>query len=652
MATVLDYNRKDYEQIAEGLSKVIPGSPPAANIAGLSTDALTTYLRLSRANIDRNAGQRNEVPTEGVLSADTVRRTPGAKDRALGTISEIKANPNLLSDPAYMQQYQALIGAVGGPLDHDWDTVSAEESAYLPTLEARLNSGVSLNTIFANSAAEAEAAQQAALEAAADAEAEQRAAAEVKSQAVAGLVYAGYLKPEDANSLGAAEYAMKRLIVANIPQNEWGAEQGKLFTNGIGGEMTPYAVSFLQDHIGGFDNNSADLKADLESGDAARITQAQSYLNLMGADVEVNGTYDRATADAALANLHAPLTMPEGILVGGNVDYNALYEGARAGMIALPMNDLNKYLPADVVEVANLYPLASETNDPMAMTREAFVAERMIADDPARYERFLTDENTRRAALMIDAEIQLPVVEIAPETPEVVERNDIAQNPAGIIDTPSDDAVTDAAQPIVDAIRDQGLGVTSANDYVVWGGKSVGLSAIAVALRENHGLVGDGVADDKMSVQGAIALTLEVVTGDPGSMINPDDIRDIEESLGLMSNQKLDVTNPMDMKTLLQGVVSYKDTLAGRMEGKSFEESSTIMRPDVAAAIERAAGLTPSPATTPVIDPATSEKIRLHQYFNGPAEGLPAAPALISRADPAMTPVADNRDAPKFDMAG
>lgn len=423
MAETLEQTLDTQQQIATGLASLIPGAPGASRINGLSAGGLAGFLKYSKENIDNNAGAGYEQP--GVLRFVTGNdaKKPGARDNALSLIDRYNKDPSSLSAQD-IQAAQALVGSAFGPLDNDWSTISPIEGNYLVTLESELRAGTTLGELFNQNyqseqeRLQAEAAAQAAREAA---EREAAMAAEAAAQAVAtrkaevaGTLYnAGYLTAENAENDMAIAAAMNDFIAKNTPQRDWAKQQELVF----GGDfekwtLSPYASTFIASKTQGM--YSARLESDLESGQ--NIELAQGFLRTQGHDgVTVNGVVDRETFNAGTQEIQKPLTIPEGILVGENsIDHGKLMNMAAKGQLLLPGMDeksLAEYLSPEDVEVAMMYDPAGTGS---GTSREAFVAERMLGDNPDKYRAFLAAENAKRAGATLDAPV-LDLAEISKE---------------------------------------------------------------------------------------------------------------------------------------------------------------------------------------------------------------------------------------------
>ncbi len=659
MAETPLYTPETETQIAQGLS-FLPGSSP--DVSAFSPAARAVYLKRLRTSVDQNFGAQPDI-SEGTDLSGPVRTTQGAKDIARKVAMDIKANPDLFNDPLYIQPYQSLLGLSGLALDDDFTTVSDGERSELDQLIDSLRADISLTDAFDRNAGQTRAAIEAA-----NLSAEQQAQLEAaRDDAKAGLVYAGYLDADNANDPAAYTLALKQLIADTTPQREWDATQSRVFANGKGGEFSADAATFIRDRLASLAPNPDAFKADLESGDEARISNAQHYLSLMGADVDVNGVYDRKTADAALAELHKPLEMPSGILYGDRVDHRALTGLAARGDIALPemtQDSLAKWMSPEDAEIAMTYPLAAEGADPTKMSREAYVAERMIGDDPATYQAFLAEENARRATLTIDANVVLPPVAVPVDATLEEERIDIAQNPAGLHNVEPQDVILDSAKPIAEMIQNDGVGITDRSGYVVFNDQNIPLAGVMDALMKDNGLSGDGEADGKISMQGALLVVAQFNEQDvsnPATLSeDSNDVMDYLHTAGFLEGKdnyavksQFDLSNPADREMLMRGIVSYADLqttkgIDARMNGTTLADVSTLGREDVSAAITQAASLTEkdAPAISPEYDLQTP---RLRQHFDS------ARDMLISRDDPAMSSTPDNKNtAPvmKLDLAG
>lgn len=440
------------------------------------------------------------------------------------------------------------------------------------------------------------------------------------------------------NDPAAYTLALKRLIADTTPEREWDATQSRVFANGKGGEFSADAATFIKDRLAGLAPNPDDLKADLESGDEARISNAQHYLSLMGADVDVNGVYDRKTADAALAELHKPLEMPSGILYGDKVDHRALIGLADHGDIALPemtQDSLAKWMSPEDAEIAMTYPLAADRGgDLMQMSREAYVAERMIGDDPAKYESFLAEENARRAAVTIDAEVTKPIME-TPVAAPMAEELDTANSLVPI--------ENDGSEHVGQQLRSEGIAETSNRGLVAFETIDEGTQALADHLKSFHadGMLTMEDAFNAVYTANTTDMEYMLAGGSPGGSEMPPSMRAqlgqiTAEQLGYESDHQFDLSNPVELQAVMTGLAAYynKDGTGGGRN--DFIEKFTEQKPEMVESIRRVAegrAQTETPTITPDYDLQTPRM----REFNKAVDG----PALISGNDPAMSPDAE-----------
>ncbi len=596
MADFLNYTPEDRKKIAQGLLPLVPGAPEGAAdaIAGMSDDGVTAQINFAKQIVDGNVAP--PAKRRGFLAMlrgeEPEPPEDGARDK-LRKLVDRERTGDRLTDPKQVQTLESALAAAGYKVGLN-SNISDQERGYLDAFYTQLGNGMSLNSIFtANTEtyqAEADAAAQAQADAAA---AEAQATADAQSQAdmykqyEAGLVYAGYLDPKDVGNPSAAAEALSGMV-SNVSRSNTPADELRsMFANIDSMEPNAKALDFIREHSLA-NNTSVRLEQDLESGDPAQIERAQAYMRLNGVqvggeDVQINGLiYSQDFKNVAEGMIRQPITAPEGTGPNGTLNIREIYAVSARDQLYVSQAMMEALSPGER-EAAMMYP---EAKDAMGggMTREGFVATRLLAQDPAKYEALLAADNAARAGATLDVPVEFQEIAVPAGTTLEEERIDIAQNPAGLRDIEGGDAVVDVTQPIADVIAEHGQGVTSNMGYVVFDGKEVGLEGVAEALKlaQNN----DG-AD--LTMQRVFSVVQEAVTGRADMPISIwDDVQPVTEMLGMEIGHRLNPQNPQDMATMLTGASMYAGMVAGRLEGK-FEPE--LPREDVAAAIKNVAGL-------------------------------------------------------------
>lgn len=574
----------------------------------------------------------------------------GTKDSLIALMDiELREGSALPSNDA--MAVKSVMSVAGYDVDLNNSTFSAEEEAAL----ARFQNNIDLfsleemaNRNFAAGAAEEAARvrleqEQATLE---------LSQTQLKGSVASMLVYGGYLAPEDAQNDMRIASALNLAITINSPYENQVEDQKKMFVDMQNWQLTSEAAIYLRTNLGDTTPQNATrtgdlLREQLESGNPALISLAQGYLASQpgNEDLVINGTLDRATYDAGLAELQSPVALPAGVYDedGTTIRGDKLMEYAVRGQLYLPVEALS---PEDRALYDSL-PFAADREPGEVNAKERLLASRLILNNPEGYARLLEAENARRAAATLDVQVQLPVVEVPATATIVEEQLDIAQNPAGLLDNEEGNAVYDASQPIVDSIKEDGIGVTDRSGFVVFENQPIALSGIVEAIKLDKGAFGDGNADNLIGMDGAINLVRGAVSandiGLTGASIPlvPDNVWAINQSLGYDANYRFDITDPYEMQALLNGVITYQNVSAA---GVPFTEDfiaqySTTDRDDVKNAVGIASGVIP---TEPAAPAPTEET---------PNEGAPAlGPAFLSSVmntgtkTPPPVLVADNID--------
>lgn len=627
MAAPSDQRLKLLRQAA-GLATLQTGyQTTPAQLNDESDLALRLRVKDARTVIDNNLDMPVPEQEGGFFSFFSLSDEPapepvGTKDNLNQLIDRQLANEELA--PHEVTAVKAAMSVAAYDVDLEQDTFSPEEIAALGRFNTNIDNNLSLTQIAnsnfitatetenrLNARAQAdrlvqEQAEQAALEAAAleqqTADALERQNKQIRSLLVAG----GYLDEEDQDPEAAA-WAMRKMITIVSPDEDHVSEQTKIFTDFETKGFTPYALEYAKLHLSEImpqtDLRTGDLlREQLESGDPKMIELAQGYLATTNPDVQINGVIDQTTLDAANAAMRAPLTIPSDLIdTDGSVRLDNMMEMAVRGQLYLPVEALSEEEQA----IAMSYPLAADREPHETMSREKFIALRLLEDDsnpPAKYQAVLDAENARRAASSLDVEFDLPAVVVEPGTPLVEEIAEIAKNPTMLVPVENNDAVSDAAQPIVDHSAANAIGITTQSHILVFEGNEIALEGVVAALKQDQGSYGDGVADNMISMTGAINLVRGAV-GVNDQMgfsipLSPDDVAAVNASLGYEPNQRFDVTQPHDMAALLKGITTYQDVKAAGVPftDEFIEENTTVNHPDVDAAIKQASGVTPQPA--------------------------------------------------------
>lgn len=648
MAGVLDYySLKDKKEIAKGLISLVPGSPANLDaVDGMDAETVQSLTSDAKKKIDDNTKPLKKKPASLILTNTDEPIVLGAKDTLVSYINEELAQTRL-QDKEKIKKLEAAMAAGGYEVKMD-DLISDDERSHLDDFRARLKNGMSLNTIFNDNYKIAETNLEQQQKTAAAQALEAKNDADINNKYNAALVYAGYLKPEDINKpLGSAE-AMTMMIVNVVPDNQQATVQAGMYSNMETFKPNANALQFLVEHTG----NTAQIKveADLESGDPTRIARAQSFLALQGVkadgkDIETNGQiYSAGFKDSAEAFIRKPLTMPAGIIENGVVNTQKLWGMAASGQLYLPEDKLSD---ADR-KAAALYPPASERKDG-ELARETFIASRLIADDPKKYELMLAEENERRAKATLDVKVEAKVVAIAPGTP-VQEEKQIANNPLGITATTSITAG--------DSFVNQADGKTSQFEILQYNSPDKGMNDFASYLKDHAEggkvTLGDAIKGLNYASVDEKAAFLAGATGGDSADTHMAEVygRRLPEQLGYEATHEFDLSKPEEMKAVLTGVTAYvnRQTLGnGNVLIASFEDKM----PDAVASIDRVATGKPQldgskPAATPdsqtpitVPTPDKSVPIAskswgesLSEFFVGKAEAKEANPAAATPATP------------------
>lgn len=673
MADFLNYTSEDRKKIAQGLLPLVPGAPEGAAdaLAGMSDDGVNAQISFAKQLVDGNvAPPAKKRGLLAMLRGDEAEpQEDGARDK-LRKLVDRERTGDKLTDPKQVQTLESALAAAGYKVGLN-GAIFDQERGYLDTFYNQLGSGMTLNSIFAANTeiyqAEADAAAQAEVQAAA---AEAKAAAEAISRAdlqkqyEAGLVYSGYLDAKDVGNPAAAAEALSDMVSNTSRSNTPADELRSMFVDTNTMEPNAKALDFIREHSLA-NNTSVRLENDLESGEPAQVERAQAYMRLNGVqvegqDVQINGLiYSQDFKTVAQDMIRQPITAPEGTGPGGTLNIREIYSVTERDQLYVSEAMMEALSPGER-EAAMMYPEAKDALDG-GMTREGFVAARLLAEDPAKYNALLAADNAARAGATLDVEIELPTVAVPPDATLEEERVEIAQNPAGLQDVKPEEVVLDSAEPIAAAIQAEGTGVTDRSGYVVFDNQNIPLNAVMDAVVQDGGLSGDGNADNTVSMQGAMLIVAQFTGGDvsnPATLAN-----DAAEVMGFLHNSgfiegkdnlpgkpQFDLTNPADRQAVMQGLVTYADlkstqTLDGMTQGLTLEGASTLGREDVAAAIRAASGFdgvqpqtvpaAPAPAPT---DPAEKGFLAgtFERFGIGAAEA--ATPANIPEAPSAARP--------------
>lgn len=413
MANALNQTEKDRKQLLRGVSPLVGGLAPDAALETMDDGSVKALLSHARSVIDANVKPASKS-SGGWLS--WFRQTPpeeskGLKDRVRETAEKAAEGKTPLSADE-RQSLQSVMGLAGYDVELD-DTISESEQNQLPSFINTLKSNITLESSFnaqaRNAQEKIDSAKRAEAEAALTAEREKAritAEGEVKSQFSGGLVYAGFLDPKNVNDKNAVAAAMNQMIANRVHPAEMADEQESIFPGGKW-EPSEYGLTFLRRQLAGktalITNDKGvtgdRLLDDLQSQDPERIKLAQRFLNLMGADdVAPTGKYDMPTHQAAAQEVNKPLTVPEGAFIDGKMNHLVVYDLAVRGQLYLPMDKLTP----EQQKAAMALPLAKDRAPDAFMSREGFIAGILLKDEKT-YKSVLEEENTRRAAVKLEA---------------------------------------------------------------------------------------------------------------------------------------------------------------------------------------------------------------------------------------------------------
>lgn len=657
-------NREKMLKQAAGLSYLQTGELPKDGAFDIyNEDELRIFLNEYRLYINKNVKMdvREDADAGPVsFSQQPAAETPRIKDVLKKKIADV------LDDGQYPANDGLAIKSVmsisGYDVDLDNSSFTEAELSALGRFQNNVDTlsleQIANSNFILKAEEESRAAAKAEMARKAEAEVQSRVTqeADLKGSVASMLVYGGYLKAEDAGDNKHIASAMQMMMTIVTPHNEFPtlpAEEAKIFADTMDWKLNPYALDYVNKHLAGIAPRSLDgsddlLREHLTSNDPEMIKLAQGYLIAQGADgVKISGEIDPATYDAATAELKKPLpTPPPGLYADdGSLRLDNMLEMAVRGQLYLPADKLSE---ADK-KILDTLPYAADRGPGDIHCKEKFLANRLILQDPEGYLKLLEQENAARANATLDAQVVLPKVAVPPTATIVEEQLDIANNPAGLIDNPEGDAVYDASQPIVDGIKENGIGVTERMGFVVFEGKPVALSGIVEAIKLDQGAFGDGNADNLIGMDGAINLVRGAVNVNDIGMtgvaipLSPDDVWAINESLGYDQYHRFDITNPVEMQALLNGVITYQNVKAA---GVPFTQDfiaqySTIERPDVKTAVGIASGVTPAADPKPV-EPKNDgavETSALKGTFTVNANGV-----TVDTSGQKPSPVADNND--------
>ena len=408
MAGPTQQTSQDRVKITQGLMLLVPNAPDPASVESMDDDAVDILLKHNRAEIDRN--RKPAKPRAGLTNfrdMPPVQDQPGAKDKAIDLVRRAQSEKpeDALNDRERLS-VQSLLGASGFRVNFD-NKIDSEERSQLPQLEQRMREGLSIGSIFNQNYRIEQGMLERQQRAETSATLANQEQATINGKFTAGLVYAGYLKPNEMGDGKAAAIAMNQFIFDHTPHDKLVSEQKKIYRDMTAWQPSPYALEFLNKHTANLaphdpaDSRRDRLESDLESGDPSRIALAQNFLGLRGANIAATGKVDEVTAEAARSAITKPLTMPPGLVENGEVDRAMMENMAARGQLYLPITALT---PAEQ-KAAQAYPLAKDRGPELTITREQFIATRLIGDDPTRYERVLAEENERRSKATLDAPI-------------------------------------------------------------------------------------------------------------------------------------------------------------------------------------------------------------------------------------------------------
>ncbi len=434
-------SRQEQLKTIEGLGVLVNGEPSRTdNFAALPDAAINTLVRTMTRSVDKNAKPVQSLGGS-VASFFTGGPAPhGAKEKLQNILDRAESDAGL-TDANEIKGFQAALSASGYEIDFD-DKVSAREKGYIADFRQRLNGGMTLGAIANKNFADADAlatenANRLERERQQRADLEKRQAAErdagIKQQETiynrysSGLVYAGYLDPAKAADPKAAATAMAYFIVDNTQDGKYTQTRDSLFSDVQNGTPSQAAVEFLQKHTQGQVVGTR-LQADLESNDPTRIKLAQNYMAFDGRDVNATGAVDDVTFKNGQEMIRAPLTMPPGLVERGEVNIDKLYTMAERGQLYLPADKLTEEDRA----VLDTLPAAKDRKPDQVFTKEQFLAARLVLDNPAGYEKILAEENTRRADLSLNANLEAVskenVIASVAESTQALQTTDLPAN--------------------------------------------------------------------------------------------------------------------------------------------------------------------------------------------------------------------------------
>lgn len=618
----------------------------AGQVSGLATMPLEAQQAYIDAMIfgGLDANVRPSRSYEFVLANPTYEETEalyidGARTALFANIDGLTAGTALL-DSDTIASYEALL----------------DQTGFQPTLDGALapeeiESLVELRTAMLEGRPVAEIAS-ANLDAIASAEAAAQAlaadAAALRNESIAALRLGGYLPDEYLSHPNGPAAALRMLINDSVGPSRQVEEMNRAFENG---QITDYGRQFILEHA--IVSNET-LLAYADSADPARIAVIQHYANATGAaeiPAEAIGYMTPDTRDYVQAQLRAPLSVPDDLFTAdGRV--NPSYALNHANSIYLPIENLSATDRA-------LYDAMSDPNE-----RAMFAASSLLTDR-ASYEAALEVENARRAGIEWTTEVELPVVAVPEDATIIEEQFEIAQNPAALTFNSTGDAVIDAAQPIVDGIEEHGVGVTDRSGFVVFNGQDVALSGIVDALKLDNGSFGGGIEEGRMRLNEALNMINGAVAADdtggspfmdPTISTSPDQANAVLASLGYAPNHEFDLSNPVEMHALMQGIIIDRTIRNSDMpifsEERVQEVADSVLTDDVNAAIDRAMTGVPAetvPAPAPA-EPYEASHPRLMSHFHDARDNVVIAatePEIRQPVVPANTP-----RAPGLDMAG
>ncbi|MFA5591909.1 MAG: hypothetical protein WC989_01165 [Micavibrio sp.] len=648
-------------QTIQGMGSLVAGSPTdISRYAAMDIDALEIILRQQINLIDTNVRPPQSIIGRW-LNGSSLLQSEGAKANLQDTLRRAIGNETL--EAQEQSALEAALEAAGYDNVVFDNQLSAGERSHFNDFAQRLNEGFSLSSIFDNNAQartqsqleqerllreenimaqeQARRAASAASQAAEQAAEQARNAQELddfNNQLSAKLVFAGYLKPEEAGNEEAANKAISRLINDTTNHSLRNAEYGKAV---IGGQPTAYAMEVIEANIQGimpYDGNGNDrVKAFLESGDPAQVKLAQGYLGLSG-----TGEINAETAQAGLDAIRKPLEMPAALTASdGSLNLQSLHNMAAAGQLYLPIEALS----AKQQEAAMAFPKASEMRQGDFMSREQFIAVELIAKDPDGYQALLDKENARRADTGLNVSFEHEKLELASDTAPA-ETNRAANNPMGLKALAQDENYTpEARAPLLAADA-----VTSNDHTLAFSDMDKGLSTFLGQLDNSKG----GVTMQESIIQ----YQIEAGLGDYST--NNRELRQaglVTEALGYEKDHRFDLSNPVETEALLKGTVSFamarQETLDIK-DGENYIEALENNHQEIAESIgrvSRGAGAGPENAVPAGTGPGLTEEMLIssagqHGYltqgFNVAHDNLPLPPEAMPEAGPGEDLIANN----------